>query len=133
MIGRTLTAEWQRLRWQVLERDNFTCRYCGQSAPNVVLEADHVIPVADGGDDSMENLVTACRSCNQGKEYSMWARRAEQRAARTSTGRPRQENSLAGRVREMYEQDIFVTAGDIAKALGCSANTARITLRRVSQ
>jgi hypothetical protein len=54
-------------RFQILRRDNFTCRYCGRSAPDVVLEVDHVIPRSRGGKDHAPNLVTACFDCNQGK------------------------------------------------------------------
>lgn len=57
----------RRRRWLVLERDGFTCRYCGRSAPNVELEVDHVHPVAAGGSDDPDNLVTACYDCNRGK------------------------------------------------------------------
>jgi hypothetical protein len=55
------------VRFEVFKRDSFTCQYCGQKAPDVVLEVDHITPVAAGGDDSILNLVTACRSCNAGK------------------------------------------------------------------
>ena len=57
----------KRMRFEVLRRDSFTCRYCGQSAPDVKLHVDHVRPAALGGDDSAENLVTACIDCNAGK------------------------------------------------------------------
>lgn len=57
----------RRLRFEVLRRDNHSCRYCGGSAPDVVLTVDHVIPVALGGGDDPTNLVTACKSCNAGK------------------------------------------------------------------
>jgi hypothetical protein len=40
---------------------------CGQSAPDVKLQIDHVIPEALGGRDDPSNLVTACRDCNAGK------------------------------------------------------------------
>lgn len=55
------------LRFEVFKRDGFTCQYCGRKTPDVVLEADHVIPVAQGGGDEIENLVTACWDCNRGK------------------------------------------------------------------
>ena len=54
-------------RFEVFRRDNFTCKYCGQSAPDVPLDIDHVIPVSLGGADTPSNLVTACKDCNQGK------------------------------------------------------------------
>ena len=55
------------VRFEVFKRDSFTCQYCGEKAPDVVLEIDHITPVADGGDNDILNLVTACRACNSGK------------------------------------------------------------------
>lgn len=57
----------KRTRFEVLKRDNHTCRYCGGVAPAVVLTVDHVTPVALGGNDDPSNLVAACRDCNAGK------------------------------------------------------------------
>lgn len=57
----------KRIRYEVLRRDNHTCRYCGDSAPNVTLQVDHVIPSALGGSDKPDNLVAACKDCNAGK------------------------------------------------------------------
>lgn len=55
------------LRFDVLNRDRYTCQYCGAKAPDVALELDHRIPVAAGGSSTFENLVTACHACNLGK------------------------------------------------------------------
>lgn len=55
------------VRFEVFKRDSFTCQYCGQKSPDVVLEIDHITPVADGGDNDILNLVTACKACNAGK------------------------------------------------------------------
>ncbi|MET7795731.1 HNH endonuclease [Streptomyces decoyicus] len=57
----------KRLRYEILRRDQHTCRYCGATAPNVPLRIDHVTPVALGGTDTPDNLVTACQDCNSGK------------------------------------------------------------------
>lgn len=54
-------------RFEILRRDGFTCRYCGQKPPTVVLEVDHIHPKSAGGRDTDANLVTACFSCNRGK------------------------------------------------------------------
>lgn len=58
-----------RKRFQILMRDKFRCVYCGRSPreDGVKLEVDHVHPKSKGGTDDMENLVTACWECNQGK------------------------------------------------------------------
>ena len=55
------------LRFRVFDRDGFKCRYCGAPAPEVRLTVDHVLAVAKGGSDDIENLATACRECNLGK------------------------------------------------------------------
>lgn len=57
----------RRLRFEVLRRDGYTCRYCGGKSPDVTLTVDHVVPVTLGGDDDPRNLVTACADCNAGK------------------------------------------------------------------
>lgn len=54
-------------RFEVFKRDRFKCVYCGAATPSVVLEVDHVIPIAEGGSNDISNLVTACKPCNQGK------------------------------------------------------------------
>jgi|ERR1035438_42144 hypothetical protein len=57
-----------KVRWQVLARDSFTCKYCGRRAgTDVCLEVDHKIPVAKGGTNEIENLFAACLDCNRGK------------------------------------------------------------------
>lgn len=58
------SAQWDMLRQQTFERDGFACVYCGASGD---LSADHLVPWADGGRSALDNLVTACRSCNSSK------------------------------------------------------------------
>lgn len=60
----------KRLRYEVLRRDAFTCRYCGRSSPEVRLTVDHVTPIALGGVDDPSNLVACCSDCNAGKSSS---------------------------------------------------------------
>lgn len=55
----------KRTRYEVLKRDNHTCRYC--HATDSPLTVDHVLPTALGGSDAPDNLVAACRDCNAGK------------------------------------------------------------------
>lgn len=55
------------IRFEVFKRDKFTCQYCGNSAPEVVLHVDHIQPIAKGGDNDITNLITACADCNSGK------------------------------------------------------------------
>jgi len=48
-------------------RDDHHCLYCGKPFPVANLSRDHVIPRSRGGEDRWENVVTACRRCNQHK------------------------------------------------------------------
>lgn len=57
----------KRLRFEVLHRDGFRCRYCGTSGDGTILHIDHVTAVANGGSNDIDNLVTACIDCNLGK------------------------------------------------------------------
>jgi len=57
----------KKTRFEVFKRDSFTCQYCGRMAPDVILEVDHINPVANSGDNNIMNLVTSCYDCNRGK------------------------------------------------------------------
>lgn len=57
----------KKTRFEVFKRDGFTCVYCGATPPKVVLHCDHVVAVANGGANDIDNLVTACDACNMGK------------------------------------------------------------------
>jgi hypothetical protein len=59
-----------RLRWRVLQRDNFKCCGCGASPAitlGVELHVDHIHPWSEGGETVFENLQTLCSICNLGK------------------------------------------------------------------
>lgn len=57
------TAEYRINRKRVLQRDGWTCGYCGGYADSV----DHIVPYSQSGSNDMWNLVAACRSCNSRK------------------------------------------------------------------
>ena len=60
----------KKLRTFIKTRDNFTCCTCGNSThaePNLLLEIDHIIPVAKGGCTVEDNLQTLCWKCNRAK------------------------------------------------------------------
>ena len=56
-----------KIRFEVFKRDSFTCQYCGQKAPDVILNIDHILPVKEGGTNELLNLITSCFPCNNGK------------------------------------------------------------------
>ncbi len=58
------------LREKIKERDSYACKYCSLSIrdeKNLLLEIDHVIPLAKGGITSEDNLQTLCWKCNRSK------------------------------------------------------------------
>ncbi len=58
----------KKLRFEIYQRDNFTCQYCGRTKDDKIkLELDHKIPVSQGGKTDFNNLITSCYDCNRGK------------------------------------------------------------------
>ena len=53
---------------QLFRRDDYMCLYCGDVLPPGLLTRDHVVPVSAGGQDTWENVVSACRACNHKKD-----------------------------------------------------------------
>lgn len=51
-------------RLKVFERDGFKCHYCKKQLTRFSATLDHIQPVSKGGDNSFNNLVTACLHCN---------------------------------------------------------------------
>jgi len=51
-------------REKVFERDGFKCHYCQIQLTRFTATLDHIQPVSRGGDNSLDNLVTACLHCN---------------------------------------------------------------------
>jgi 5-methylcytosine-specific restriction endonuclease McrA len=75
-------AQHKMIRALVLAEANHVCHYCGGRAT----EADHIVEVVNGGTNTRENYVAACKPCNarRGQRLSV-ARRA---ALAFTTSRP---------------------------------------------
>lgn len=70
------TARWQRLRWSVLERDEFTCQWPGCGVVMVdssKLVADHIVPVRVDPSRKwdMTNLQCLCEACHSGPKQAL--------------------------------------------------------------
>lgn len=64
-------AEWRKRRQRILTRDNWCCVTCAKTGRvTPASEVDHVIPRAEGGDDSDSNLQSLCRTCHLEKTRS---------------------------------------------------------------
>uniref|UniRef100_A0A6H1ZSB2 Putative homing endonuclease n=1 Tax=viral metagenome TaxID=1070528 RepID=A0A6H1ZSB2_9ZZZZ len=114
-------------RWQVLERDNFTCQYCGQYAPNVALEVDHVTPREDGGSDDVDNLKTSCFACNRGKSgFRIQLKRKGIPNGRGYFGKPETETGYY----KIANLEGVINARSVALSLGINLPAARMALSR---
>ncbi|MDD5036795.1 MAG: HNH endonuclease [Methylococcaceae bacterium] len=51
----------------LFRRDNHLCLYCGVRFANGELSRDHITPLSQGGEDIWNNVVTACKRCNNHK------------------------------------------------------------------
>ena len=57
---------WQDLRRKVLARDNNKCVKCNIEMPSHKLVADHIEPIALGGEEwDIDNIQTLCQECNK--------------------------------------------------------------------
>jgi 5-methylcytosine-specific restriction endonuclease McrA len=56
-----------RKRQIVYERDGFKCKKCGKTEEFAKLEIDHIVSIAEGGNNCLENLQTLCYQCNMNK------------------------------------------------------------------
>jgi len=54
-------------RHTIMLRDGFACQYCGITPHRSQLTIDHVVPKVRGGGSTWDNLVCACKRCNQAK------------------------------------------------------------------
>jgi 5-methylcytosine-specific restriction endonuclease McrA len=54
-------------RHNIYMRDSNTCQYCGEEKARVELNLDHVVPRAQGGRTTWENVVCCCIDCNLSK------------------------------------------------------------------
>lgn len=52
---------------QLKQKFNYKCACCGRSESDVQLTVDHIIPLARGGTNYLDNLQILCKSCNSRK------------------------------------------------------------------
>ncbi len=126
----------KRLRFEVLKRDGFRCRYCGTTSMETMLHVDHVVPVVDGGTDDPTNLAAACAACNGGKSS------VPLNASQLHSPRPDSLREHAKQVREMLEaaKDLHLAKEEYARfifaevegAIGLIPDSCIDALRAVS-
>ncbi len=94
-------------RKNILRRDGMACQYCGTRSPE--LTVDHIIPKSRGGIDSWENMVAACRECNNKK-----GNRSPEEAGMRLRTKPKKPNHIIfiqqtiGKVEENWRRFLFM-------------------------
>ena len=129
MPSRTALYGWYKLRWKILKRDKYTCQYCGQSAPNVQLEVDHRVALADGGTDEEDNLITSCWACNRGKNGLRQSIMLQKQGGK-SPSISKRRNQV---VKLLTENPDGVTSMQILKALNIKRGNVDVLVHRLKK
>lgn len=87
-LGQYRSADYQRNRALALKREP-TCHWGLPGCTGKSATADHLIPVARGGDNSLENLVGSCASCNMRRGGAEGRATVKRRVAEQRRGRGR--------------------------------------------
>lgn len=59
---------WNKIRVVILKRDSGLCQPClAAGRVTVATQVDHIIPRAQGGTDTEDNLRSICKACHQAK------------------------------------------------------------------
>ena len=73
MIRKSMRVVDTTISWNCFRRDNYTCRYCGNS--KIPLTVDHLVLWEEGGPSTEANMLSACKKCNKtrgNKQFSEW-------------------------------------------------------------
>lgn len=65
---------WESTRKRILDRDQWTCQYCGKPLEGSDATVDHIVPKIEGGSDRDDNLVACCRLDNGAKSGRLLVR-----------------------------------------------------------
>ncbi|MBI4848997.1 MAG: HNH endonuclease [Nitrospirae bacterium] len=63
--------ELRKTQWWKRKCAEGRCYYCGREVPLHELTMDHIVPVIRGGKSEKNNIVPACKECNNKKKHSL--------------------------------------------------------------
>ena len=78
VVVRKRSQHGKEIRKYIYDKANGCCELCGRKVLLPEMTIDHVVPLAMGGRDEIENMQCVCRMCNQLKdnllpeEYTDW-------------------------------------------------------------
>ena len=68
-INRQIRNKQYDYKWQKLSRYARTIQpYCSRCGSQRDLTADHILSLAQGGQNTLDNIMVLCRSCNSSKK-----------------------------------------------------------------
>jgi hypothetical protein len=113
----------KKVRFEVFKRDAFVCQYCGSHPPSVILHVDHIHPVSKGGENNIDNLITACEACNLGKGAGLLsgAPKSLKEKALEVSEREEQLKGYSDVLRKRAER-LENEAWEVAEVLMCKSN-----------
>jgi 5-methylcytosine-specific restriction endonuclease McrA len=68
---RAKARELRRTPWWKRRLAEGKCHWCGNRFPPAELTMDHVVPLVRGGRSTKNNLVPACKECNNRKKHAL--------------------------------------------------------------
>lgn len=83
---RAKARELRKSRWWQQKTASGRCHYCTKKVPHRELTMDHLVPLARGGRSIKNNLVPACKECNN-KKKSMLPLEWEEYLEKTEKGK----------------------------------------------
>jgi 5-methylcytosine-specific restriction endonuclease McrA len=66
---RAIAKRLRHSQWWRQKLSKGLCYYCNRSVPQKELTMDHLVPIIRGGKSVKNNLVPACKECNNKKKY----------------------------------------------------------------
>lgn len=113
------------LRYDIMNRDNFSCVICGASANvGARLHVDHIVPISKGGKSIPSNLRTLCERCNVGKSNKMETGLDNQLNAsdvnRFDSARSTNSTSQKSIICDQCGANMVVRNGQYGKFYGCT-------------
>lgn len=68
---RAIARDLRKTRWWQQKTASGKCHYCQKQFPFKKITMDHLVPLGRGGRSSKDNLVPACKNCNNLKKNMM--------------------------------------------------------------
>ena len=65
---RAKARDLRKTRWWQQKTSSGKCYYCGKKVVFKNITMDHLVPIARGGRSTKDNLVPACKDCNNKKK-----------------------------------------------------------------